>query len=471
MTPALEARDLRATRAGRTVLDGVTLSVEAGETVLLAGPSGSGKSSLLMALAGLLGSGPSTTVEGQVRVGGLDPRTAAGPDLARRVGVLFQRPRDQLLTLDAATEVALKLDRLGLPRDEADDRARDLLERAGADHLAHRPTSTLSGGEARRVALAQALAGDPDVLLLDEPLSQLDPVGRRRFLVLLDEAARDAAVVVAEHRLQDIRPRAHRVLGLEDGRRAPPPDPPSDPPTWETPPPDAPTLELEGVTAGPGDAPVLEDLDLAVPPGLTVLAGPNGAGKTTLLRVVAGLLPPTEGRVRLAGEPLPDEARDRARLVGYAPQDPGAVFHRPTVSDEIAWGPGNLGVPCDPDAVASRHRLDAHLDRHPRTLSGGEAERLAWAAAHAHDPPVRLYDEPTTGLDPAARRVLARHLGEARRRGPVLVATHDPWLLASADRLVRLEAGAVAARGPPEEVAPRRLPDRPTPEAAGGVPP
>ncbi len=446
------------------MLQGVNLQVQPGETVVLTGGSGSGKSTLLHAIAGLLPHRTNATVEGTVQVAGRTLPTA--PDwVARHVGIVHQRPEDQLLHLDVLSEVTFKPRTLGEAPEAARDRAREALKSLGAGHLSHREVPTLSGGEAQRVALAAALATTPQVLLLDEPLASLDAAGARKLLTLLAEGPRERALVVATHRPHRYRDLQPRVLKLRQGKlqeghaptpTAPEPLPPT--PTQGT------TLELHHVHAGPDGAEVLQDITATLGPGLVAIAGPNGAGKTTLLRTLAGLLEPTAGHVRADGTDLHGlTPPERARRVGYAPQDPTVLLFHPTVEEEITYGPRNLDVPVDPREIADRLGLAPLLPRSPHAVSGGEAERIAWAAAHAHDPPIQLYDEPTRGLDAHAREALRHRLARHRAGGGLaLVATHDPGILRLADTVLHLREGRVTAHGPPEGL----LPLEPAPEVA-----
>ena len=177
----------------------VSLELEAGEIVALLGPSGSGKSTLLRALAGLVPHFHGGTFSGRVVVAGLDTRSHGPADLAGTVASVFQDPEDQIVMTRVENEVAFGLENLGVPPEQIWPRAHAALGEVGAWHLAERRTVELSGGELQRVCLASALALEPQLLLLDEPTSQLDAEGADAFLARVEQAR--CAVVLSEQRV------------------------------------------------------------------------------------------------------------------------------------------------------------------------------------------------------------------------------------------------------------------------------
>jgi energy-coupling factor transport system ATP-binding protein len=407
-------------------LQDVSLTLEPGEIVALLGPSGSGKSTLLRALAGLVPHFHGGRFEGRVLVAGLDTRRARPAELAGTVSTVFQDPEDQVVMSIVANEVAFGLENLGVAPAEIWPRVERALESVDAIHLWGRKTSELSGGELQRVCLASALALEPRFLLLDEPLSQLDPDAAALFLAAVDRLG--AAVVLSEHRVPRALELATRVVFLDGGRilldasRA-------EASEWLAA--NRPVytgacvhqtqahqgerlLALRGVSYAFREAlPVLDAVDLDVHRGeIVTLEGPNGVGKTTLARIAAGLIEPQSGSVRLCGR------------VGYVPQDPGRYLVKETVLEEVALAVGR-----------DEHRARAALeqfglgwapDRHPRDLSSGERERLALAAVAVAEPDLLILDEPTRGLDPERKGALGRWLeGYAASGRAVLVATHD----------------------------------------------
>ena len=424
---------------GGLALDDVTLSVEPGEVLLLLGPSGSGKSTVLRALAGLVPWFHGGRFEGRVEVAGRDTRDTRPAELAGTVATVFQDPEDQVVLGRVEAEVAFGLENVGTPPRAIARRVTDALEAVGAAHLSGRRVTELSGGELQRVCLASALALAPQLLLLDEPSSQLDPEGAAAFF----EHALDtgAAVVLSEQHPALALPLADRVAFLERGRVLL--DAPRDEalawleehrPAWALEPPHR---QLQGsgtgeivcrvadVTFAYADGPpAVDGVSLELRRGeIVALTGPNGSGKSTLAKLAAGLLEPQGGRVTRLGR------------ASFLLQDPGRYLVRERAQDEVELG-------ADPD-LARRALADVGLtgyeERHPSDLSTGERERLALATVLVTEPDLLVLDEPTRGIDPERKAQLAELLCAQAQTRATLLVTHDRAFAASvADRVVSL---------------------------------
>jgi energy-coupling factor transport system ATP-binding protein len=438
-----ETDTLQFTYPGRDApaLVDVTLTLEPGELVVLLGPSGSGKSTLLRALSGLVPHFHGGRFSGRVEVAGADTRSARPAELAGTVATLFQDPEDQVVFGRVENEVGFGLENLGVSPHEILPRARTALAAVGAEHLVGRRTETLSAGELQRICLASALALEPELLLLDEPTSQLDPPAAEAFLDLAVDL--DATVVISEQRPARPLARCDRVLFLEHGRllldapRAQALEwlaehrPGYLPREAREPAPAAGAGEslcrLHDVAfAYPGGPPVLDAIDLELRRGeILALTGPNGSGKTTLGKLAAGLLEAQRGLVTRPGRPA------------YLSQDPGRYLVRERVDEEVALAVrGDLAQARS--ALASVG-LAGSEQRHPRDLSSGERERLALAAVLITDPDVLVLDEPTRGVDPDRKAELAELLRAGAGRRATLLITHDLVFAGDvADRTVTL---------------------------------
>jgi energy-coupling factor transporter ATP-binding protein EcfA2 len=446
--------------AGSPSLRSVDLEIGPGLT-LVVGSSGGGKSTLLRLFDGLVPQFHGGRISGSATVAGLDPLRTAIPRLAQRVGLVFQDVETQSVYGVVEREIAFGLENVAMSRAEMHDRVDEILTELSIEHLRGRRLTTLSGGERQLVQLAAVLALRPELVALDEPTSQLDPEGAEAVLAAcLGLAGTGRAVVVAEHRLETLLPAADRTLRVEDGRVED--DALAGPSTAGPAPRAAPRLrsagtatawEMRGVAAGPAGrtgAAIVEDVDLAGAAGeVVVLMGPNGSGKTTLLRTLAGLLAPLAGTVRRS-----------AGRTAYLPQNPGALLHLPTVRAEVALtlrrtgptgrsggiGPTGPTSPSEsPDAMLAAFGLVSLGDRYPRDLSSGERQRAALAATLAGAPTLVLLDEPTRGMDTAARSSLVAAVEALTAGGSaVVVATHDATLAAAlADRTILLGGGRV----------------------------
>lgn len=412
--------------ASTRALTDVDIAIELGECVALLGLSGAGKSTLVRSLAGLVPHFHGGRFEGRVRVGDFDTRVARPADLAGTVGVVFQDPEDQVVMTRVLREVAFGLENVGTPAREIAERAEAALDAVGALELRERRVAELSGGELQRVCLAAALAITPQLLLLDEPTSQLDADGAVLFLDAVRESG--CAVVLSEQRIERALDACERAVALEEGALA------FDGPvgaarTWLQGEPDGlgagrlgeslpavgtrTVLELDGVTFAHGDRVVVEDLDLCVSAGeIVALEGPNGCGKTTVARLASGLLEPDEGTVQRDGR------------VGYLSQDPGRYMVKDRALDEVALAVGGRRAP----ALEALEAVDLGwaAERHPRDLSSGERERLGVAAVAVAEPALLVLDEPTRGVDPRRKREIETLvLAHAAQGGAVVVATHD----------------------------------------------
>jgi energy-coupling factor transport system ATP-binding protein len=429
--------------ASRPALENVSLELQPGELVCLLGPSGSGKSTLLRALAGLVPHFHGGTFAGRVEVRGRDTRSTRPSELAGTVASVFQDPEDQVVFTQVSNEVEFGLENLGVPSDEIPVRATASLDGRGVGHLAGRRTSELSAGELQRVCLASALALRPELLLLDEPTSQLDPEAAERLLEGLGEL--DTAAVVSEQRPALPLLHCDRVLFLEGGRLLL--DAPREAaldwlernrpayagklqvvPGSNGAVPDAVVVRLRDVSHSYDGRHAVGPSSLEVGRGeIVALTGPNGSGKTTLAKIVAGLLEPGAGRV------------DRRGSAAYLSQDPGRYVVAERVDEEVALGvDGDLARAREAIATVGLSGFEA---RHPRDLSSGERERVALAAVLVTDPEVLVLDEPTRGMDPERKQALGSLLRRNSATRATIVVTHDvAFAAAVADREISLGA-------------------------------
>lgn len=493
-----EALAFRFPDAVRDTLRGVDWEAEAGSVTLVVGQSGAGKSTFLRCFNGLVPHFHGGSFGGSVRVLGRNTRDAGPRDLARSVGTVFQDPEAQFVTEHVADEIVFGLENLGVDPRRMRVRLEEVLDLLGIAHVRDRDVSTLSGGERQRVAIAAALATAPQLLLLDEPTSQLDPLAAQEVLGAVERLNADMGltVMIAEHRLDRVLPFADSVVRVssagfaagptramlatlddvpplvEVGRRLgwePLPLTVRDArrflpagdrwaPAQEAPTAGARLLTIRGLDFRYERTPILHDITFDGREGEVIaLIGRNGSGKTTLLRHVCGLLRPIAGEVQL-GRPPGDIRRlavaEIAHLAGYVPQHPSTILHRETVRDELEFTLRAQGKQGEIDALLGALGLSEVAERNPLDLSGGERQRVALAALAVGRPPVLLLDEPTRGLPAADKRVLARFVRDYAAAGRlVLVATHDVDFVANAaDRVLMLAAGELVADGTPQEV-------------------
>ncbi len=444
---SLEQFTYRYAAASIDALDIADLRIDEGLT-LVTGRSGSGKSSLLRVFNGLVPHFHGGTVGGRAEVLSHNVITTSTRVLATEVGFVFQDPELQSVYPTVERDVAFGLENIAMPPATMAQRVSEALDQTGIAHLRGRAVATLSGGERQRLALAGVLAMRPRLLVLDEPLSQLDEDGARSVVSILGTLVRaGTAVVVAEHRLDQLASLDGRVIAVEGGHVA---EGAAAGPcrivdgagsrVGHRTGPSAIAWELSEVAAGPARTLILERISLAGHEGEVIaLVGPNGGGKTTLLRTIAGLLQPSAGRV--------DRGSGR---VAFLPQNPMALLHRATVAAEVAWtvrgdAPGN-----DATLLIDELGLTHLAARDPRDLSTGERQRAAIAAVLAGAPRIALLDEPTRGMDDAARNALCRAVARMRAAGSsVVIATHDRNLVAAlADRIIAVGAGGARELAP-----------------------
>lgn len=477
------------------VLSDVSLKVPTGSFALLAGATGSGKSTLLRLCKPELA--PAGERSGTVRLFGADASFLGPADSARAVGLVFQNPDAQLVCDSVWHELAFGLENLGVPEPTMRRRVAETCDFLGIEPLFRRQVSELSGGQRQTVALAAALAMRPRLLLLDEPTSMLDPVAEHALLSLLFRANRElgVTVVVATHRPAPMAGYATQAMRLVEGRlcevsvagvarprRLDVGGEARCPTTGDAV--DA-SDESRGLAAahgkagtgveaarGPsgldGDGPaivgvhdawlrygrglawVLRGLDLELRAGeIRALVGANGCGKSTLLHVVAGIVLCQRGRVRNS------DSGSQALL----PQDPKALLSHETVREELASvvelaarRSGSSAEAVMADALA-RLGLEACAGRHPYDLSGGQQQLLALEELLLAEPRLLLLDEPTKGLDDAARERVARCVLRARHEGAtVLVATHDlGFVRAVADAVSLMFDGGIVSTEPADD--------------------
>ncbi len=472
---------------GRAVLDAVDLDLGPGELLAVVGESGSGKSTLARAVLGHVAAGL-RHADGEVRLDGrgvlrLDERESRKLR-ASVCGYVAQDPRTALsphLRVDAQITEVLRARQV--PKAQWPEEVERSLRLAGLgpDFVRRRP-HRLSGGQRQRVALAVALAGRPRLLVLDEPTSALDTVTAAAFVADLTRLRRETgtAALLVSHDMGAVASLADRVVVLEGGRiveqgpaegvlsalvsargQAPAGDGPSSESESD------PLLAATDVRLA-RPALVLGGVSLSLGPGdcLTVV-GPSGSGKSTLLRCLAGLERPTGGEVRLDGEQLARDVRDRSRRqllrVQLVPQDPyGSLNPRHTVASMVGRplrlrdGIPAVAQPCEVERLLGLVGLDSALaGRLPGALSGGQRQRVALARALAAGPDVLLCDEVTSALDPSVAAGITDLIARLRRELglAVVMVTHDLSVAARlGGQVAVLDGGLIRETGPAAQV-------------------
>ncbi|MFT4080966.1 MAG: ATP-binding cassette domain-containing protein [Nocardioides sp.] len=484
------------------VLDRVDLAVEEGELVLVSGPTGSGKSTLLGVVAGLVPRFSGGTLSGDLVLDGRSIVRTPPRERAGVIGYVGQDPVAGFVTDTVEEELAYGMEQLGLAPATMRRRVEETLDLLGIAELRRRALRTLSGGQQQRVAIGSVLTMHPRLLVLDEPTSALDPTAAEDVLATLTRLVHDlgTAVLLAEHRLERVIPFADRMALLRgDGtlREGEPvevlPDSPVVPPLvelgrglgWSPLPltvrdarrrarsldlpelpqlsgesapsadgvdgsPVAPLLTARGLRVAHGRTPALRELTMSLAPGrVAALMGRNGAGKSTLLWTLQGTGSRQAGSVEVSGrDPAALPPPQRRELVGLLPQNAADLLYLETVAEECeAGGPGTR-------AILDRLVPGVPDDQHPRDLSEGQRLGLALALVLAAEPPLVLLDEPTRGLDYAAKAQLATTLRELAGSGhAVMVATHDVEFTASAaDDVLVLADGEIVSAGPVRRV-------------------
>ena len=470
------------TAKGKQSLDGVSLSIEKGEYIVLCGKSGSGKTTLLRQLKSVLA--PHGKKQGEILFNGTPIEKVNQRVQSAKIGYVMQNPDDQIVTDKVWHELAFGLESLGCDQKTMRARVAEMACYFGIQDWFHREVANLSGGQKQLLNLASIMAMQPEVLILDEPTSQLDPIAASDFLNTVRKINIElgTTVIITEHRLEDIFPYADRAVVMDGGKIIADDTPRNigkllykqkndmfaamptpirvfygaggngDCPltvregrTWLSktyPEPMVnilPAEELDDEIEKPAlslkelwfryekDSPdVLRGVSAEVTTGtLYAIVGGNGAGKSTTLKAVCGICKPYRGKVKVFGKPV--EKYKSAELFGgclaMLPQDPKSLFVKKTVREDLAEMTKDEKRIAEIAAVCE---IEGLLSSHPYDLSGGEQQRSALAKVLLTNPKLLLLDEPTKGIDSFFKEKLATILCKLKEQGiTIVMVSHD----------------------------------------------
>lgn len=474
----------------------VSFDIKSGSFVGVIGPTGAGKSTLCMALAGIIPNLADGTMTGLVEVNGMNTSRHSVSALSERIGYVQQDPEAQLFCASVEDEIAFPLENRGIAPDIIDKQIDVMLDLVGMTGYRNRVPTSLSGGQMQRVAIAAALAAEPDVLILDEPTAALDPEGKQEVFDVLERIrqTRSMTVIMAEQDTEHIAYWADQVLFMVNGELVRNGDASlfvrekgllesSGVQVADDPLPQVKAVQqgkkhkkdkknqperskdvvisLDHVSyqyeRGGNASKALDDVTFDIERGSFIgLIGRNGSGKTTLAKHLNGLIRPTQGTVTVDGlDASKHSVGEMAAHVGFVFQNPDHQIFCSTAKEEIAFGPTALGL----DGATVFKRVDEMLtlfdlhryeDVSPATLGYGERRAVALSSVLAMRTPILVLDEPTAGLD---HRLAARFLGtieKLNQRGVTIVMiSHDMRAVYRyCTHVLELEDGKVVQYGP-----------------------
>jgi len=487
----------------------INLTIEPGEIVLITGPAGSGKTTLCSCINGLIPHFHDGKLQGQIHVGRYDTQKARVGGLASIIGMVFQDPESQLVTNSVIDEVAFGPENFGVPREEINQRIVEALHATRLTGYEEREPHNLSGGEQQACVIAATYAMHPEIYVMDEPLANLDPMGRAYVLNLVVQVAkqRGKTLIIVEHALEETLPVVDRVIVMEQGQII------RDGTTTEVlaagdiphvfKRPDLvrlaeqfalpmesylpqlfaeklerkyhlkkiqpvnkaasnsrspePVVEFAGVSFSYNSSfAALHDINLSINDGeLVAIMGRNGSGKTTLARHVIGLNQPSQGQVRVLGyDVAATPTHQLAQHVGFCFQNPNHQIVSFNVRDEMTFGLKAHDI--DPSEFEARVQealeivdLQDFLDTEVFDLGKGQKQRLALASVLTLKPRVLVIDEPTTGQDPEMIDEIFNIIKRLNDLGTtILLITHRvDYAAMFAQRAVVLQHGKISYDG------------------------
>ena len=479
-----------------TVLEDLNLTIAEGEMVLVIGPTGSGKSSLLRLINGLVPHHTGGILAGDVSVNGLSTQMTKPGGMAHLIGIVGQNPANGFVADTVEEELAFGMEVLNLPNDVMRKRVEEVLDLLSLAPLRNRSIATLSGGEQQRVAIGAALVTHPKVLVLDEPTSALDPIAAEEVLSILHRLVHDLGltVVIAEHKLERVIQFADRIVYIngegvanvgtpEEILMQSPIAPPivhlakalglkeigvtvremrrmttqyrdiettskvEPTPVTET------IISFEKLTVSYASKVALNQITSQINAGEVVaVMGRNGAGKSSLLKALAGVDQPTGGSISLLGKnPFELHGKQRRETIGYIPQEPSDLLYGQSVAIECEQADRDNELTAGTTyAVLQQLVPGISTATHPRDLSEGQRLGLALSVVLSSNPSILILDEPTRGLDYQAKNELTRMLinFSASFGKAVILATHDVELVAElASRVIFIADGDIVADG------------------------
>lgn len=452
----------------RPALREITLSIDSGELVLITGPTAAGKTTLCYALSGILHHELGGTLSGFLSLKNKPIGDYSGiAELNRHISMVFDDADAQLIFTSVEEELASGLETRMDSKQEIEDRVKEVMEICGISHLKERPPYALSGGQKQRVALAAALAMDTEVIILDEPTSELDVMATGRIIeILQDLKSKGKTIIIVDHSLEGYRNVADRVIVMGEGMikqegtfdeiypeqqglmRALYTDPDLIP--YQHPENSSEIVKIDSLFKKYGDIEALSGVSLTLYEGeFIAILGENGSGKTTLVKHLNGLLRPDRGLITVCSlDAATVPVIELVKETGLVFQNPDTMLFADSVREEILFGLENIGDENPYQTIShvlSLVGLSGTETTYPRHLPRGERQRLAVACILALKPRIIILDEPTTGLDEKeSDRMMELMLNLQKSGHTIIMVTHNMRIAEQyAGRIIAMENGRV----------------------------
>jgi energy-coupling factor transport system ATP-binding protein len=469
----IEIQDFSYTYPGEQspALLNINMTVEQGEFIVIAGASGSGKSTLGKALAGFLFQDEHPQYAGKIDVNGTDMTQVTLFHASQRVAYAQQNPEDQFCTLSVLDEIAFALENACLQPEEIERRIDQALGVVKGLNLRDRQLATLSGGEKQKVAIASMLALSPDVLVLDEPTSNLDPGATQHVFETLHSLIKqkDLTVIIIEHKLSQLMGINPKLIVIDSGKITAETYLTEYAPVVPLVPdsvllsqkqsglPDPSLLEVSHLDVSLNGQEILHDISFCLHPGeFVAMMGPNGSGKSTLLQTLMGFHQPVHGELKGFNRHLTKtKTSSLVKDIGFIFQNPDHQIFTQSVRDEATLTVKHLNLMNDQmhkkvDEYMDEIGVHARLDDHPQRLSFGEKRRLNLVAVILHNPKLLLIDEFLIGQDMRNAHKWMQWLRHYTAEGhTILMVNHHANLTQIyCDRVIFLDAGSVIVDAP-----------------------